>query len=131
MRRWTCLALPAIACEPSPDGDPRGATVAEVDCAGADPAEVVGMNDITFQPAEVRIEVGEVVEFVNLEAVLHDVASGSPDSPDAGALFRSPDMLRGDRYCLAFDREGSFDFWCTYHPQVMQGVVDVRPAGDG
>lgn len=132
MRAWMLVALGAVACEAPAEGPgPAEGQVAEVDCAGATAAATVEMIDITYQPSEVQVRVGDVVRFVNREAILHDVYSGSPDDPNAGALFSSPDMLEGDEYCLKFDSEGSFDFWCTYHPQVMQGVVQVQPAEGG
>lgn len=66
MRLWMASVPWVVACETDPDPtDPGDAMVAEVDCTGAPIAQTVEMIDITFQPSEVQVRVGEVVEFVN------------------------------------------------------------------
>lgn len=69
-----------------------------------------------FQPAEITIQSGETVTWINRDSVRH-TATG--DSFDSG-LFG-----KGESFQQAFDAAGTYDYICTPHPY-MKGKVIVE-----
>ncbi|MFW6150969.1 MAG: plastocyanin/azurin family copper-binding protein [Chloroflexota bacterium] len=76
----------------------------------------VTIRDFSYQPAEVTIEPGETVTWVNEDATTHTVTGGVLDSGDIGA---------GENYSHTFEEPGTYDYTCEYHPS-MQGTVEVE-----
>lgn len=74
------------------------------------------IEDYAFQPAEITIQSGESVTWVNRDSVKH-TATG--DSFDSG-LFRKDESFQ-----QTFDEAGTYDYICTPHPY-MKGKVIVE-----
>jgi plastocyanin/cytochrome c553 len=86
--------------------------------AGGAAAAIVAMDGTAFQPAEVTVHAGDVVEWVNRDPFPHNVAS------DAAAIHSGDlDPDRTWRY-RALTR-GTFHYVCTLHPG-MAGVLHVN-----
>jgi plastocyanin len=111
------VALALAAGYPAGPGDRSGRTV---------PEPIVGF---TFVPGTValetpgqplRIRTGDTVEWVNLDAVSHDVTF---DSLPFQAYLRHP----GDTARYTFARSGYFTYHCHEHPEFpgMHGLVYV------
>jgi len=78
----------------------------------------VDIRDFAFFPADLTIDAGARVTWVNHDSAPH-TATGTSDAWDTGRLDRN------DRAAVVFDRVGSFPYFCIYHPN-MKGVVTVR-----
>ena len=74
---------------------------------------------VKFSPATIEIKTGQTVEWTNDDLTPHTVTSqGAGDlssgSIDAGASWR-----------YTFTKAGSFQYYCTFHPE-MKGTVVVK-----
>lgn len=81
--------------------------------------EVV-VGDNFFSPSEITIQVGDTVRWVNAEGGnFHDVTSSTgafdPSATSQSFIFE-----------VTFDDPGSFSYFCTVHPGIMQGNVTVE-----
>ena len=133
MTRWlalllACMALALVAAgcgddDDDDDGGGGGAATTEqpADTGGDDGGggAEVSEEDITFQPAEVSVGVGDTVTWTNNDSVDHDVTADSFSSGDPGG------MAPGDTFDHTFDEAGTFDYVCTVHPG-MEGSVTVE-----
>jgi len=88
----------------------------------------VRMQNIAFSPAEVTIHQGEKVRWTNLDFVPHTTTSGNPGDADAGALWNSGLLPRGQSFEHTFDTVGEFVYFCEVHPTIMRDAkVTVVP----
>ena len=80
----------------------------------------ISMQNLTFEPSNLSVNVGKKVTWTNDESVGHDVTAddGSFKSGARGGL------KQGDTFEHAFDKAGSFAYKCTIHPN-MTGTVEV------
>jgi len=89
------------------------------DEAGGGPAAVtVAMDGTAFQPAEVTVRAGDVVEWVNRDPFPHNV------SADAAAIH-SGDLDADGTWRYRAMTRGTFHYVCTLHPG-MAGVLHVN-----
>jgi plastocyanin len=81
------------------------------------------IENFTYDPASLTINVGETVRWINRDSVSHTVTAGAPgartDEFDSGSI--APDQS----FVLTFEQVGTFDYFCTFHP-VMTAVVTVE-----
>src|SRR5918996_5052865 len=145
MTRWlalllACMALALVAAgcgddDDDDDGGGGGAATTEqpADTGGDDGGgggddgggggggggAEVSEEDITFQPAEVSVGVGDTVTWTNNDSVDHDVTADSFSSGDPGG------MAPGDTFDHTFDEAGTFGYVCTVPPG-MEGAVTVE-----
>jgi len=73
------------------------------------------IQDYKFQPAEIAIQEGETITWINQDSVGH-TATG--DSFDSGLL------KKGETFQQTFNETGTFDYICTPHPY-MKGKIIV------
>lgn len=76
------------------------------------------MKDLAFRPGEVRIRVGQTVEWVNADPLAHTVKA---DDGSWGSGF----LNQGQKYARRFTAAGTFSYHCEPHPQ-MKGTVVVE-----
>jgi plastocyanin/glucose/arabinose dehydrogenase len=74
--------------------------------------EIVMLNN-AFHPTEITISAGTTVTWINQDAVIHDVISGSRGDPTD--LINSSDMRAGERFSYTFNEPGTYDYFCSYH----------------
>jgi plastocyanin len=89
----------------------------------AKPAQAAGLVTIeidhfVFSPAEITIEPGTIVEWVNHDQTIHNIIVPA-------AKISSPGLDTGDHYTHKFDAPGDFSYICGLHPH-MTGVVHVK-----
>ena|SRR5689334_1788982 len=94
-----------------------GLARATLSMAGA-PA-TIEINNFQFSPAEITIEPGTIVEWVNRDQTIHNIVLTT-------ARVASPGMDTGDHYTYQFNQPGDFPYLCALHPH-MTGVVHVKP----
>jgi plastocyanin len=83
--------------------------------------EVVARN-INFEPADIEVEAGTTVTWVNEDSVDHTVTSGPAGDPDG--MFDEPLQSDGDDVTVTFDEAGTFAYYCDLH-RTMIGTVTV------
>ena len=91
---------------------------------------VVQINGKAFQPGRLQIKAGEKVTWKNYDLTDHTVtAKTKPAQPEADGkpLFDSGVMKPGDSFSYRFEKEGTFEYACTIHPD-MTGSIVVLPA---
>jgi plastocyanin len=79
---------------------------------------VVHIASFAFKPADVTVQVGDSVTFVNDDSVAHTVTA-SDKSFDSGNLDANA------KWTHTFNTAGSFSYGCAYHP-TMQGTITVK-----
>lgn len=80
---------------------------------------VVNIVDFRYEPETLEAHVGDTVTFVNKDSAPH-TATATDDSFDSGNLDS------GDRWTLKLETTGTFEYLCTYHPD-MTGRLVVKP----
>jgi plastocyanin len=81
----------------------------------------VGIDHFAFSPAEITVEPGTIVEWVNHDQTIHDIILTT-------ARVASPGMDTGDHYTHRFDAAGDYPYICGLHPH-MTGIVHVKARG--
>ena len=78
---------------------------------------IVTIKSFAFDPAELTIAVGDTVTFTNEDGAPH-TATADDGSFDTGRLNR------GQSAALTFGSEGSFSYFCSFHPN-MKATITV------
>ena len=121
-----CLALTLAACGGDDDDDGGGGTTAtteQTDTGGAQAGEptTVDIPEISFEPTDVTVKVGESVSWTNSDDIQHTVTKvGGP-----GPAFDSGNLDPGDEFEQTFDKKGKVDYVCTIHAG-QEGSVTVE-----
>ncbi len=76
-----------------------------------------------FTPADVTINAGDAVEWVNVDTAAHTVTAGTPADVMA-EVFDSSLIMGSASFAHTFDNVGSYDYFCMVHPW-MAGTVQV------
>ncbi|CAN5725459.1 hypothetical protein BH23GEM9_BH23GEM9_13140 [soil metagenome] len=87
-------------------------------CGANPPANVVQIRNYAFTPAELQVDTGTRVTFVNCDDDVHT------STADAGA-WDSPLLSPRGSYAHTFGTAGRFTYHCRPHP-FMVGAVVVR-----
>ncbi len=90
----------------------------------ADPAIVVKMKSISYDPKQVEITQGQKVTWENVAYTDH-----SATSDDSGKAFDTG-MIAPNKSSKAipFENPGTFPYHCKIHGMTMSGVVVVKAA---
>src|SRR3990167_1801104 len=81
-------------------------------------------SNACFSPATLTINVGDTVEWTNIDTAAHTVTSGSPADGPSG-VFDSSLIMGGASFENTFDEAGSYDYFCMVHPW-MVGNIQVN-----
>jgi plastocyanin len=81
----------------------------------------IEIDHFVFTPAEITVEPGTIVEWVNHDQTIHNIILTT-------AKVASPGMDTGDHYTYRFEAPGDFPYLCGLHPH-MTGMVHVKPPG--
>jgi plastocyanin len=125
-----CVLTFGTAC-----GDPgEAASVTQTSSGQGDSAEIT-IRGVAFAPAEIQVEAGTEVRWMNEDAVDHTVTSGiqrkqgvpgveedKPARPDGMFDERLP--RQGDVFTFTFDDPGTFAYYCDVHAG-MSGEITV------
>lgn len=86
---------------------------------------VLGINIKNYKFPDISIDVGEVVQWKNLDLDTHSATSGIWGGEDeAGNLWDSGKLTFGNVFEFKFTEEGQYPYFCRIHP-AMKGVVRV------
>ena len=93
----------------------------------------VKIKDLKFTPSDMVVSVGTAINWVNLDAVDHDVTSGVsvigratrgmkqtkfPDDKFSSGLFSEDKM-----FSVTFDKKGEYKYYCSIHPFMIAKIV--------
>ncbi len=77
----------------------------------------VEMKGFAFSPQELTVKVGTKVTWTNMDSASHDVKA-------ADGSWGSDSLANGQTFSMVFDKEGTFAYVCTFHPN-MTGTIIV------
>jgi plastocyanin len=97
------LAVPAITASWSP-------------AAWAGDTNHVVIKDFAFSPKALTVAPGTTVTWVNQDDEAHQLMS-------KGKEFRSPALDTNDVFSFTFSKSGTYDYFCTLHPQMIGTIV--------
>jgi len=78
--------------------------------------ETVIIEDFAYSPGNLQVPMGARVTWINRDSAPHS-ATDSRGSWDTGLL------AKGERATLTFDVAGTFDYFCTVHPNMKARLV--------
>jgi plastocyanin len=79
----------------------------------------VAIDNFTFTPAELKVQAGTKVMFVNHDDIPHSVVSDT-------IKFHSKALDTNESFAFVFDEQGEIVYFCGLHPQ-MKGRITVMP----
>jgi len=79
----------------------------------------VSIVDFAFQSSLINVQLGDTVIWTNNGVAPHTVTSDGGSGP-----LDSPTLNTGGTYYFNFTSEGTYNYHCTFHPQ-MKGTVIV------
>ncbi len=83
-----------------------------------------------YQYTNIRIKAGTTVTWTNFSIAPHTVTGqGSPDADfntGSGTMAQGSPQTAGGVYSFTFDTPGTYQYYCTFHPQ-MVGQITVVP----
>ena len=82
------------------------------------------VDDACFIPADVTINVGDTVSWVNSDSAAHTITSGSATDGPTG-IFDSSLVMAGAVFEHTFGEAGTIEYFCMVHPW-MEGTVTVN-----
>ena len=77
---------------------------------------IVTIHEFKFNPAEITIQKGEAITWINEDSVTHTVT---------GTAINSGPLEKGKSFKQTFNEMGTIDYSCTQHPY-MKGKVIVK-----
>ncbi|MBI1663166.1 MAG: hypothetical protein IS860_06710 [Nitrosopumilus sp.] len=77
-----------------------------------------------YIPANISINAGDTVEWINSDTAAHTVTGGSPAEGPSG-VFDSSLVMGAASYSFTFEDAGNYDYFCMVHPW-MVGTVTVN-----
>jgi len=83
-----------------------------------DPGKVI-IVDYAFQPAELTVHVGEIVEWENTGVVDHTTTSNT-------GVWDSGPLAPNQKFQFQFTTVGNYPYHCSYHAE-MAGTIIVVP----
>ena len=102
--------------QPTPPASPGASPSAGDSTPAASSGPAVDIKDFAFGPASLTVSSGDTVIWTNNDTVAHTVTA-SDGSFDSGTI--SP----GDTFTFTFSTAGSFDYVCSFHPNMMGTIV--------
>ena len=75
-----------------------------------------------YIPANITINAGDTVEWVNVDTAAHTVTGGSPADGPSG-VFDSSLVMGGAVYSFTFEEAGNYDYFCMVHPWMVGSVT--------
>lgn len=84
----------------------------------------IWMKNLAFVPKIKVIKVGTTVTWYNKDVAMHTVHTGTPEKPLP--MIASGTMGKGEKFSYTFKKKGTYKYFCTTHPTVMQGMIVVQ-----
>jgi len=101
---------------------PAGPTTHTVDMPVGTSVPGCEETNACYDPADITINAGDTVEWINSDTAAHTVTGGSPSEGPSG-VFDSSLVMAGATYAFTFDDAGSYDYFCMVHPWMVGSVT--------
>jgi len=75
-----------------------------------------------WSPADITINAGDTVHWMNVDTAAHTVTGGSPADGPSG-VFDSSLVMADATYEFTFDEAGSYDYFCMVHPWMVGSIT--------
>lgn len=88
----------------------------------------VTIESFAFEPSELEVAPGDSITWENLDGVTHTATFDNETLGDSG------DIDAGETYTMTVPTDvepGTYDYICTYHPDLMQASITVVDADGG
>ncbi len=79
-------------------------------------AQPIAIEDFAYSPGNIQVPVGARVTWNNRDSVPHSAT-------DAGGTWDTGVLAEGKSATLTFDTAGTFDYFCTIHPNMKARLV--------
>jgi len=104
--------------------EPTGPTTLHVEIPVGTSVPGCEETNSCWSPADITINAGDTVHWMNVDTAAHTVTGGSPADGPSG-VFDSSLVMVDATYEFTFDEPGSYDYFCMVHPW-MTGSVTVN-----
>lgn len=74
----------------------------------------VTIKSFAFSPATLTVKAGTTVTWTNQDSATHDVK---------GDAFASEPLSQGETFSFTFDKAGSYDYICSFHPSMTGKII--------
>ena len=75
-----------------------------------------------YLPADITINAGDTVEWINVDTAAHTVTGGSPADGPSG-VFDSSLVMADATYAFTFEDAGIYNYFCMVHPWMLGSVT--------
>jgi plastocyanin len=93
--------------------------------AGTPASRIVRMQSLAFAPATMHVRLGQTIEWINQDNVVHNVTSND------GLTIQSGNFGPGHKFEFTPKQTSSttysITYYCTIHPTTMQATIVVLP----
>jgi plastocyanin len=110
------MATPGAMPEATPMVSPDPAERANDEGKSATGAQAVAIQNFAFHPASLDIPAGTLVTWSNLDSVAHTVTASD-------GAFDSGNLDPHQQFSFRFEKAGTFDYACSYHPSMLGKVI--------
>ncbi|MEA2155075.1 MAG: hypothetical protein QOE11_1215 [Solirubrobacteraceae bacterium] len=86
----------------------------------------VKFGEYFYAPKKVTIKAGDSVRFVNVGKIEHTVADSSKSGSIRSRIIHPRPLKHGASQTVRFRKRGTVYYLCTFHPDMMRGIVVVR-----
>lgn len=94
--------------------------------AQAGKTTTVKFGEYFYAPKRVSVSAGDAVRFVNVGRIEHTVADSTRSGTIRSTIIRPRPLKRGQSQTVRLRERGTVYYICTFHPDLMRGVVTVR-----
>jgi len=105
------IVLTLLACEERAQG--TGPAAADDQSASA---TAVKIDNFSFTPQTLTVNVGTTVTWTNGDDVPHNVVS-------TDKVFKSKTMDTDEKFSYTFAKPGTYNYYCSIHPRMTAAVV--------
>ena len=102
--------------------EPAGPTTHVVEIPAGTSVPGCEESNACYTPADITINAGDTVEWINVDTAAHTVTGGSPADGPSG-VFDSSLVMADAVYAFTFDDAGSYDYFCMVHPWMVGSVT--------
>jgi len=102
--------------------EPTGPTTVHVEIPVGTSVPGCEETNECWSPADVTINAGDTVHWMNVDTAAHTVTGGSPADGPSG-VFDSSLVMVDATYEFTFDDAGSYDYFCMVHPWMVGSVT--------
>lgn len=86
----------------------------------------VKFGEYFYRPKRITINRGASIRFLNVGKIEHTVADSTKSGTVRAMVIHPRPLEHGASQTVTFRKSGTVYYLCTFHPQLMRGVVVVR-----